>query len=79
MHKVVKEKAIPAFMRHTKSSITKDNKVPEAPEQMSDAKILEHYHKNVRGSNAKADFAAPAKFTGLNMEMQSSVLTQDLN
>jgi hypothetical protein len=28
---------------------------------MSDAKLLEHYHKNVRGSNAKADFSLGVK------------------
>jgi hypothetical protein len=44
-------------MNHTKSSIVKERKVPESNAAMSDAQILEHYHKNVRGSIAKPDFA----------------------
>ena len=37
IHKVTKEKALPAFMSHTKSSIVKERKVPESMASMSDA------------------------------------------
>ena len=60
-HKVAREKALPAFMNHTKSSIVKERKVPEAEASMSDAQIREHFHKSVRGSTAKADFALGVK------------------
>jgi len=82
-HKVAREKALPAFMNHTKSSIVKERKVPEAEASMSDARILEHFHKNVRGSTAKADFAlgvkAQASATGLAVQMQASVPSEEYN
>ena len=70
-------------MQHTKSSIVKERKIPESEAEMSDAKLLEHYHKNVRGNTGKADFALGIKaqqtsevsmsFALTSLEMQNSV------
>lgn len=70
-NRAANDKSTPAFMQPTKSSIVKDRKVAENPSSMSDAQILEHYHKTVRGG----DHTVPGKANGLKVQPQFSTST----